>query len=385
MCRTDPEVTPPDRTLGWIIAVSSVFMILERSPSFFAQTRDFALWWMLLGGVLFILILILALFGRRLSGVALRIIWMSIPTLGGGLTLTWALAYTGDLPTPDATVDPWIRSFEPGIVAYLVLLLPLGTAICGGIAVTTFTVVSPLLFWGADSHLLHPQTFGAIAFIVIFGGIRTRLRSIEHAEAQAQLRRDREFRASEQLAHQQELGRLVHDEVLAVLAAALHTQGSPSPELRREARTALQALENADQQAFPSQWIAGEEGAGELVEALHHVAPQSPTVHRSGGELRSIPHGVTHAMSLAAREAVRNAVRHAGAESVQVDLYLNPQQWVLRIADRGPGFDIDAIPLDRYGLRESLVGRMRAVGGQAAITTSMRSPSGTQVELSWPA
>lgn len=383
--RSLPEVTPPDRTLGWIVALSSVVLTLERIPSFLAQARHFEMWWILLSGLLFVLILVLAVGGRRLPGVSLRCIWIAIPILGGGLTLTWALAYTeGPLPS-DSSFDPWIRSMGPGIVTYLVLLLPLSTAICASVAVPMFALISPLLLWGADSQLLYPQVFGTLAFVVIFGGIRTRLHAIDRAEALARLQRDRELRASERFARQQELGRLVHDEVLSVLAGALQAQDFPSRELRQEARTALHALQDAEQHAVPSQVVAGENGAGDLLRELHEIAPQGTTVHRSGGELRGIPAGVTYAMSMAAREAVRNATRHAGASSVTVELFLNPQQWVLRVVDRGPGFDIDAIPLDRFGLRESLIGRMRAVGGQAAITTSTSSPSGTQVELSWPA
>jgi signal transduction histidine kinase len=48
------------------------------------------------------------------------------------------------------------------------------------------------------------------------------------------------------------------------------------------------------------------------------------------------------------------------------------------VRDRGPGFDPQAVPDDRRGIRESIVGRMERNGGRAAITSSS---DGTEVEL----
>ena len=47
--------------------------------------------------------------------------------------------------------------------------------------------------------------------------------------------------------------------------------------------------------------------------------------------------------------------------------------------DRGPGFELGAVPADRRGLRESVLGRMERHGGRAAIHT--RPGEGTEVEL----
>ena len=47
--------------------------------------------------------------------------------------------------------------------------------------------------------------------------------------------------------------------------------------------------------------------------------------------------------------------------------------------DRGPGFDPDAVPADRRGVRESIVGRMERHGGNAVIHSV--PGEGTEVEL----
>ena len=49
------------------------------------------------------------------------------------------------------------------------------------------------------------------------------------------------------------------------------------------------------------------------------------------------------------------------------------------VRDRGKGFSLDAVPEDRYGVRESVVARMRRHGGEAEIRTS--AGSGTEVRL----
>ncbi|MDF2499249.1 MAG: histidine kinase, partial [Arthrobacter koreensis] len=82
----------------------------------------------------------------------------------------------------------------------------------------------------------------------------------------------------------------------------------------------------------------------------------------------------------AARAALFNAAQHAGG---QISLYLEcgPEAAEVFVRDRGAGFDPDAIPQDRLGLRESIIGRMQRHGGTARIRTS---PTGTEIHLALP-
>jgi signal transduction histidine kinase len=52
------------------------------------------------------------------------------------------------------------------------------------------------------------------------------------------------------------------------------------------------------------------------------------------------------------------------------------------VRDRGPGFDPAALPADRRGVRESIVGRMARHGGRAEIHSA--PGAGTEVELTMP-
>lgn len=82
----------------------------------------------------------------------------------------------------------------------------------------------------------------------------------------------------------------------------------------------------------------------------------------------------------AAREAMTNAARFAGsagAVSVFAEVTANAVEVFVR--DRGPGFDPSAIPADRRGVRESILGRMERHGGTAAIHST--PGTGTEVVL----
>ena len=50
--------------------------------------------------------------------------------------------------------------------------------------------------------------------------------------------------------------------------------------------------------------------------------------------------------------------------------------------DRGPGFDLDAVPQDRLGVRQSIVGRMERHGGHAQIISA--PGTGSEVRLVMP-
>jgi len=91
---------------------------------------------------------------------------------------------------------------------------------------------------------------------------------------------------------------------------------------------------------------------------------------------------VLEALVDATREAVTNAAKHAGVDRINLLVRVSPRQVRVFVDDRGAGFDPDAVPADRRGLRDSIRARLARVGGSATIETS--PGGGTDVELLVP-
>jgi signal transduction histidine kinase len=90
----------------------------------------------------------------------------------------------------------------------------------------------------------------------------------------------------------------------------------------------------------------------------------------------------TGALVAATREAVVNAVKFAGGAPVSVYAEVAGDRVEVFVRDRGPGFDPAAVPVDRRGLRESVLGRMDRHGGAAHVHS--RPGAGTEIELVLP-
>ena len=71
----------------------------------------------------------------------------------------------------------------------------------------------------------------------------------------------------------------------------------------------------------------------------------------------------SEALAAAAREALRNAARHAPGAPVFVFAQAGADGAEVFVRDEGPGFELATVPTERRGVRDSIVGRMAAVGG----------------------
>jgi phage shock protein PspC (stress-responsive transcriptional regulator) len=170
----------------------------------------------------------------------------------------------------------------------------------------------------------------------------------------------------------------LHDSVLQTLALIQRRTDDPT-EVAKLARSQERELRA---------WLSGPGRArpGErLADALHDVAERVEEDH--GAPIETVVVGDAaldeHLLALVAatREALTNASKFA-AEGGPVRLYAEIEDGVSRVwvDDRGPGFDPKAVPADRRGVRESIIGRMERHGGTAKISSG--PDGGTEVELS---
>ncbi|PWN04651.1 ATPase [Nocardioides silvaticus] len=81
----------------------------------------------------------------------------------------------------------------------------------------------------------------------------------------------------------------------------------------------------------------------------------------------------------AAREATTNAAKHAGVPRIDIYAEITPGAVDVFVRDRGAGFDPDATPEDRLGVRRSIIDRMHRHGGTADIRSA--PGEGTEVRL----
>ncbi|MGB3828689.1 MAG: PspC domain-containing protein [Ornithinimicrobium sp.] len=88
----------------------------------------------------------------------------------------------------------------------------------------------------------------------------------------------------------------------------------------------------------------------------------------------------TTALVAALREALVNAAIH-GAPPISAYLEVGPGQVEAFVRDHGAGFDLDLVPDDRQGVRESIIGRMARHDGTAHLRFM---DTGTEVGLSLP-
>ncbi|MFG1915235.1 sensor histidine kinase [Micromonospora sp. NPDC048898] len=96
----------------------------------------------------------------------------------------------------------------------------------------------------------------------------------------------------------------------------------------------------------------------------------------------AVPAGVADAIGESTYAALSNVVRHAPGARVTLRLTRHAVGVVVEVADDGPGFDPATVPPHRYGLRESIHGRMATVGGRADVRSAVGA--GTRIRLEWP-
>ena len=150
------------------MSLSGGLLLIGRTPTILAQSALFAPWWTALGSMFLVLVLVMAVGGKQLPGVVLRVCWVAIPVLGVVLSSTWALAYTDGPLAADSNFDPWIRGMEAGLIAYPLLVFRIEAALIFGIGYPFVAVISPLVFWGSAPRPLIadiPIHVGMVAFV----------------------------------------------------------------------------------------------------------------------------------------------------------------------------------------------------------------------------
>ena len=201
-----------------------------------------------------------------------------------------------------------------------------------------------------------------------------------------------ERQASETEAQRRQGARLLHDTVLATLTLLAHSGVGVAPDaLRQQAADDARLLRQLRLGATPTPEVSGaykletgdETVLGRTLESVKQRFGRmglEVSWHGTGQVL--LPTEVLDAFLLALAECLENVRRHAGVTEAHVTITDDETTVRAMVTDAGVGFALDDIDSARLGLKESVVGRLREVGGRARLFSS--PGSGTTVVLEVP-
>lgn len=288
-----------------------------------------------------------------------------------------------------AELVPWLWWAGPAVAASTTLLW---SPRAGFVLILLWAAVVPLALLLADGSVsrtvmaLAATHSSDVVFVGLYVVLRGQMRSrIALADAAA----EQEARRLEQQAWSVEQSRvtaLVHDEVLSALVAVALV---PDHEVRAVRDQAARAVLRVDAEIDRLGAVVGGDvelvAAAELVTGLRAVCRELDTPVRlaPGGDVDLLlPRPAVDTLLGATAEALRNAVRHAADAPRTVRVVASPDSLLIRVHDEGPGFDLQAVPANRLGVRVSILGRLGAVPGCFGDVGSAPG-GGTTVTLGW--
>ena len=201
-----------------------------------------------------------------------------------------------------------------------------------------------------------------------------------------------ERQASETEAQRRQGARLLHDTVLATLTLLAHSGvGVAASALQQQASEDARLLRQLRLGATPVPQSSGvynlepveETALGTTLESVKQRFGRmglEVSWHGTGQVL--LPSEVLDAFLLALAECLENVRRHAGVTDAHVTITDDESTVRAMVTDAGVGFNISDIDEARLGFKDSVVARLKDVGGNARLFSS--PGAGTTVVLEVP-
>jgi signal transduction histidine kinase len=201
-----------------------------------------------------------------------------------------------------------------------------------------------------------------------------------------------ERQASEIEAQRRQSARLLHDTVLATLTLLAHSGVGVAPDaLRQQSADDAKLLRQLRLGATPVPQSSGGYNLEPVEETVLGTTLESVkqrfgrmglevSWHGTGQVL--LPSEVLDAFLLALAECLENVRRHSGVREAHVTIVDDAKMVRAMITDAGVGFVLDDVDSARLGFKESVVARLKEVGGHARLFSE--PGSGTTVVLEVP-
>lgn len=304
----------------------------------------------------------------------------------------------------EANRSIWDHGADLGVTIVVLLMTPLtmagqypttlagywlaGCALYAAIFMSTFRGALSAFIVCTVFLFLPPLAFAQRIDVVLLTGLATVCTGVLTAQlrdAVAEQERDRVRSAA--LSERERLYRIVHDGALQVLtlvereAPALGPRGLRLASLARESESQLRTmLQDREVKSTQSERV-------DLAAALDKYQSATVTVSTMAGEVE-LPRKLVDEIESILVEALTNVSRHAG-ENAQAWVLLDQEtddEVILWIRDNGVGMTAasvaEAARRGRMGIKDSIVGRIAALGGSAMLTSTPEA--GTEWELRFP-
>lgn len=379
------------------LAIFSFSLIIESLPRLEQLGESFQSW-----SFGFLLLHLVNTVIMLFMGVQRKVVIWPLVVLAA-LGLTAVLCMPLMIPHDVATQNPWIPSFF--MVAAMAIVYVWGTAtalVYTGICTTVYALFTVVLSESVEytvlwASLMTRASFMLVAILLLASVLKIGDNADEaYNDALAQATASK--RSHSQAEDQQRLDRLIHDNVMAALLDASRNPGIVSKRTKELAQRALGVLAFEEKRASGTATTLVHVLEDELLEALTpwrsrvRFTSLTPNIRPVGQPRAFLSTEIAQALVQAVTEAVANSARHSGADVTYVTVSggacsptpINPQGFYLQfdIQDYGRGFQIRNMDERRLGVRVSIVGNVRNVGGEVEISSPLHR--GTHVMITWP-
>ena len=189
--------------------------------------------------------------------------------------------------------------------------------------------------------------------------------------------------------YEQRAAAVIHDTVLNDLTIVMNANGSLDDRTRQRLRADVATLDNAAWLRESRDSITLDPADAELrngmVALVSEMQWRGLTVDVTGNpeiEVLRLSTEKIAAILAAVRACLENVLAHAETRIVELVLGAEVDHATVMVIDQGVGFDVEAVPSDRLGLRSSVARRIESLGGSVRVWSTLGN--GTSVMISMP-
>lgn len=327
-------------------------------------------------------------------GSSRSMLWV-VPILVAGLAIVGAIALLAPEGTGEAGVSAAAQLAAASVASIAIVLTTellrrvfLGVAFALTLGLTTLL----LLPFQSPGRTIALVVLGWVLATVIGFWISAGVPQAARRIASIGRAHRAERQASETEAQRRQGARLLHDTVLATLTLLAHSGVGVAPEaMRQQAADDARLLRQLRLGATPTPQSSGayslesneETVLGTTLESVKQRFGRmglEVSWHGTGQVL--LPSDVLDAFLLALAECLENVRRHSGVTEAHVTITEDELMVRAMVTDSGVGFTLDDVDSARLGFKESVVARLKEVGGKARLFSA--PGSGTTVVLEVP-